>query len=140
VPGSFDLPEGQPGRVYLLVVNLGLYMGVVLSEGVLITVVDRGMDGGVPVLFASLYALLSMPGLLVLALALCFVPPAWPWRWKRLLALIGSVVVVGGWLLVVSASTSGVSVDWPVWTCVLFGLVVFGLVARIPPPKERNRG
>jgi hypothetical protein len=138
VPGSLDLLPGPPGRVYLLLVNVGLYMGVVLSEGVLLTALSLGRDGGAAALFGLLYALLSAPGLLVFAFALGFVPPAWPWRRKRLLALIGSIMLVGGWLLVASALTVGVG--WFVWSCVLFGLVVFGFVSRIPLPNERSLG
>jgi len=139
VPGSLDLPEGRPGKVYLLLVNVGLYMGVVLLEGVLLTALDRGRDGGIPVLFGLLYALLSAPGLLVFAFALGFIPPAWPRRRKRLLALIGSIMLVGGWLLVASAlwfgGISAGSVHGTVaqWSLILFGLVAFGFVAQVPP-------
>lgn len=138
VAGSLNLPEGQPGKVSLLLVNVGLYFGVVLSEGVLLTAVDKGRDLGLPVIFGLFFAVLSAPGLLLFAFALGFVPSAWPWRRKRLLALTGSVVLVGGWLLVANALLGAPWLGWFIWSCVLLGLVAFGFVARIPPPNELN--
>ena len=75
-PGSLDLDGIAPGRFFWLVVNVGLYVGVVAAVAVVLALTHP--DAAIFISIAAGYFVISVPGLLLFLVMLGHLPARWP--------------------------------------------------------------